>query len=189
MRAHVALVIVTTLAWPVARLSSQSISVNAANGVLHVQAPGFHFIDGEPLERLKDGRSVRVELALIVLAKPGATPAAQRKQTCVLSYDLWEERFAVTLAEVPARSASHLTSTAAEVWCVQQLDVPLSALGPLARNLPFWLRLESRAVGDESAERPEGGFTLRDLIDALSRRPKPGEVSRSIEAGPFRVQN
>ena len=189
MRAHVALVIAAALAWPAAHLSSQSITVNAANGVLHVQAPGFRFIDGELLARLNDGRSVRVEVALTVLAKPGAAAAAQRKQTCVLSYDLWEERFAVTLAEVPARSASHLSSTAAESWCVQQLDVPLSTLGPLARNLPFWIRLESRAVGDENADRAEGGFTLRDLIDALSRRPKPGEVSRAIEAGPFRVQN
>jgi hypothetical protein len=187
-RAGVALVIVTTLAWPAARLSTQSMTVATAGGAVHVKAPGFHFIEGESLARLKDGQSVRVDLELTVLAKPGAAPAAQRRQTFVLSYDLWEERFAVTLADVPSRSISHLTPGAAEAWCIEQLEIPVSALGALARNLPFWIRLESRVSADVSNGRDDGGYTLRSLIDALSRRPKTGAASHAIEAGPFRVR-
>ena len=186
--ARVALVGVATLAWPAARVSSQSLTVTTVSGTVRVQAPGLRFIDGEPLARLKDGQSVRVDLELSVLAGPGATAAAQRKQTCALSYDLWEERFAVTVPDVPSRSISHLTPRAAEAWCVQQLAVPLSALGPLGRNVPFWIRLEYRVANGTSAEREEGGFTLRGLIDIFSRRSKTGEVSHSIEAGPFRVR-
>ncbi len=189
MRAHVALVIVTTLALPAARLSAQSMTVATVGGSVHVKAPGFHFIEGELLARLKDGQSVRVDLELTVLAKPAAAArAAQRRQTFVLSYDLWEERFAVTLADAPSRSISHLTPAAAEAWCIEQLEIPVSALGALARNLPFWIRLEYRVSADVSAERDDGGFTLRSLIDALSRRPKSGEASHAIEAGPFRVR-
>jgi hypothetical protein len=185
MRAYVAVVIVAMLVWP-ARLFSQSVSVTASGGIVHVRAPGFRFIDGEALARLKDGRSVRVDLELTVLAKPGGAPAVQRRLTFILSYDLWEERFAAAMSGTPPRSVSHLSPAAAEAWCVQQLDMPVSALGALAQNLPFWVRLESRMLNG-GRERDDDGFTLRGLIDALSRLGKAGELSRSIEAGPFRV--
>jgi hypothetical protein len=184
------LVTVATLAWPAARLTSQSTTVTAVNGLVRVQAPGFHFIEGAPLARLKDGQSVRVVLELSVLGKPGAAAAqAQGRQTFILSYDLWEERFAVTSPGVAAGSVSHLTSTAAEAWCLEQLTVPLSALGPLRRNVPFWIRLGYRVLdGAGAADRDEdAGLTLAGLVELLSPRRKSGEVARSIEAGPFRV--
>ena len=188
MPTHVALAIVAALAWPATRLTSQSLMVTAANGVVQVRAPGLRFIEGEPLARLKDGQSVRVDFQITVLAKPGEAAATQRRQAFVLSYDLWEERFAVTSPDAPSRSASHLTSAAAEAWCVEQLAFPVGSLGPLGRNLPFWIRLEYRVRNDVGAERDEGGLTLQGLIDVLSRRRKPGDVSHTIEAGPFRVQ-
>jgi hypothetical protein len=187
MRAHVALVIAAALASPAA-LSSQSVTVSTAGSAVRVQAPGFRFIDGESLTRLKDGQSVRVELVLAVLGKPGADLAAERRQTFVVSYDLWEERFAVTTVDASPRAMSHLSAAAAEAWCIQQLEIPVSALGPLARNLPFWIRLESRVLTGGVDRDDEAGLTLRSLIDALSRRGKTGEAPRSIEAGPFRVQ-
>lgn len=186
--APVALAILTALAWPAARLSSQSVTVTTENGDLKVRAPGFHFIAGEPLARLKDGQSVRVELVLRVLGRSGGPAAVERRQACVLSYDLWEERFAVALPAVPSRTISHLTAAAAEAWCLQQLAVPVSALGGLGGDLPFWIRLEYRALdGGTAPARDEGGLTLWGLIDVLSRRRQPGEVSQAIEAGPFRL--
>ena len=188
-RTHLALVILAALLWPAARLASQSITVNVLNGVVHVRAPQVRFIDGEPLARLKDGQSVRVDLELSALPKPGAAAAAQTRQSCILSYDLWEERFAVALFGVPSRSMSHLTAVAAEAWCLEQLTLPVSALGALGQTLPFWIRLEYRLPnGGNATERDEGGMTLRGLIDVLSRRQKTGEVSHSVEAGPFRLQ-
>jgi hypothetical protein len=186
--APAALAIVAALVWTPMRLSSQSLSVTTAGGLVQVRAPGLLFIEGEPLARLKDGQSVRVDFQLSVLDKPGAAATVQHKQTLVLSYDLWEERFAVTSSDAPSRSVSHLTSAAAEAWCVAQLSFPVSSLGPLGRNLPFWIRLEYRVRNDVSAERDEGGLTLQGLIDVLSRRRKSGDVSHAIEAGPFRVR-
>jgi hypothetical protein len=170
------------------RLSAQSIDVNVVGDVLQVRAPGLGFIRGEPLARLKDGRSVRVDLDLVVLPKPGAPAAARSRQTFVLSYDLWEERFAVTQVAQPSRSISHLTSAGAEAWCLDQLTVPVSALGHLGRDVPFWIRLEYRILDGDGAPAPDDGtgFTLRGLIDALSRRRKADELMHSIEAGPFR---
>ena len=109
-------------------------TVTTTGGEVHVQAPGFRFIYGEPLARLKDGLTVRVDLEIGVLAGPGAAAAAaQSRQTFVLSYDLWEERFAVTVSAHRSRSVSHLTAAAAEAWCIQQLTVPVSGLGSLAQ--------------------------------------------------------
>ena len=65
-----ALLIAATLSSLDARLGSQSMTVSTTGGEVRVQAPGFRFIAGEPLARLKDGLTVRVELELRVLAAP-----------------------------------------------------------------------------------------------------------------------
>jgi hypothetical protein len=176
-------------AWLATPLSAQSVTVRAVGEMLHVTAPGFGFIRGEALSRLKDGQSLRVDLAFSVVAKPGGAAAAETRQTFLLSYDLWEERFAVTRAGTPAQSISHVTSAGAEAWCVERLSIPLSALGRLGRDAPFWVRLEYRVQGLDDRPEPSDGatFTLRGLIDALSRRPSRGSAAQSIEAGPFPI--
>ena len=64
---------VLTLAFLVAaalRLSAQTLTVKAVADALRVQARGFGFIEGPVLNRLKEGRSVRVDFEMTVLAKP-----------------------------------------------------------------------------------------------------------------------
>ncbi len=171
-----------------ARLGSQSMTVTATSGDVRVQAPGFRFLSGQTLARLKDGLTVRVEIEMRVLAAPGAaTPAAQNRQTFVLSYDLWEERFAASISGTGSRSVSHLTAAAAEAWCIQQLSVPISGLGPL-RNEPFWIRLDAQIVNGQNNAREDEGLTLRGIIDTLSRRQASAKTSHSAEGGPFRVR-
>ena len=178
----------TFLLWAAANLAAQAVTVSRVADAVAVKAPGFTFIKGEPLARLKDGRSIRAELNLSVLARAGGTAAATIRQTFVLSYDLWEERFAVALVGPPAKSVAYLTSSAAERWCLEQLTVPASALGRLGRDVPFWIRLEYRIPGDTPQDQNDGaGFTLRSLIDALSSRRKATEWTHAIEAGPFRL--
>ena len=77
---------------------------------------------------------------------------------------------------------------AAEAWCVEQLVIPLNALGALGRDLPFWIRLEYRIVdGDGASDSSNSGYTLQALIDALSRRRKTESSPHALEAGPFRT--
>jgi hypothetical protein len=79
-------------------------------------------------------------------------------------------------------------AAAAEAWCVEQLAVPLTALGTLGRDLPFWIRLEYRLLdSDATQEAPDSGYSLQALIDALSRRRKAESSTRALEAGPFRL--
>ncbi len=177
-----------TLAVPVA-LGAQAVSVNQVGDALTVRAPAFTFIKGEPLARLRDGQSLRVDLDLAILPKAGSAGVTGSRRTFVLSYDLWEERFAVSLVGVPAQSAAYLTSSSAEAWCVEHVTVPVTALGSLGRTLPFWIRLEYRILdGDPAPAADDAGYTLQTLIDALSRRRKAQEWTHAIEAGPFRLR-
>ena len=184
------LAVLTLLAWAAANLGAQAVTVNRVADAVAVQAPTFTFIKGEPLVRLKDGRSVRVELDLAVLPRLGDAAAARSRQLFVLSYDLWEERFAVTLAGPPSKSVAYLTSTGAEAWCLGQLTVPVAALGSLGRDAPFWVRLEYRILdGDPPPDRKDdAAFTLKGLIDALSSRRQAAAWTHTIEAGPFRLR-
>ena len=185
-RACVALL--AMLAWPAVRSSAQVVTVEALGDALKIRAPGFSFLKGEPLTRLKDGRSVRVELAAMVLPAPGKSPAAVTRRIFSLSYDLWEERFAVTAVDARSRSVSHLVLAAAEAWCVEQLAIPLSALGALGRDAPFWVRLEYRVVdGDAAPDPSDSGYTLQALIEALSRRRQTDSSQPALEAGPVRL--
>jgi hypothetical protein len=187
-------VLLALLVWPAARSSAQTVTVEAVGEVLKIRAPGFSFLKGDPLTRLTDGRSVRVELAAMVLPGPGKSPAATTRRVFALSYDLWEERFAVTTVDARSLSASHLLMAAAEAWCVEQLVISVSALGGLGRDLPFWVRLEYRVLdGDSSSDAADSGYTLQALIDVLSRRRPTGSSAPPsappLEAGPFRLRS
>jgi hypothetical protein len=168
--------------------STQSVTIKRAAGGLQVQAPGLGFIEGAVSERLREGRSVRVDVDLAVLDQPKGAAVAQARQSYALSFDLWEERFAVTRVGSPARSISHRTAKNAEAWCLEQLTIPLTALGRHGRDVPFWIRLEYRVVEGAPATdaTADEGLTLAALIERLSRRREPGQPAQSVEAGPFR---
>jgi hypothetical protein len=184
------------LVWHAVDCSAQVLSVDTAGDALKVHVTGFSFLKGDPLTRLKDGRSVRIELAAMVLPGPGQPPKATTRRIFALSYDLWEERFAVTTVGTRSQSVSHLAQAAAEAWCLDQLAIPLSALGALGRDVPFWVRLEYHILDAEvTSDSADAGYSLQTLIDLFSRRRKtsstsagPGETAPPVlEAGPFRT--
>ena len=182
-----AIVLFVLLVWP-ATASTQTLTVDTIGDTLKIRASGFSFLEGEPMARLKDGRSVRIELTVMVLPAPGKPVVAMTRRIFALSYDLWEERFAVTTVERRSQSVSHLALAAAEAWCIEQMAIPIHALGTAGRSLPFWLRLEYRMLdGDSRPDSDESGYTLQALIEALSRLGKSDPVPRAIEAGPFRL--
>ena len=168
-------------------LAAQTLTMNATGDVLRVQARDFAFIAGPMLNRLKEGRSVRVDFELTVLSKPEGPIVKQFVQVFTLSFDLWEERFAVSRTGSPPRSISHLRAKDAENWCLENLTMSVSSLG-IGRDTPFWLRLIYRAqdlapVAEESGAR----YTLQALIDRLSRRREEADLAKSVSGGPFRL--
>jgi len=180
-----ALVLVALLAASASAWARQSMTISTTGGVLAVQAPGFGFIEGEVLGRLRDGRSLRIDFELSVLSQPAGAAIAKGRQSFNLSYDLWEERFAVTRIGTPSRSVSHLKIKDSEAWCLEHLTVPLTELSRIGRSSTFWLRLEYRVPEDAGAD-SDAAFSVRSLIDAFSRKRRDGQLGKSIQAGPFR---
>jgi len=181
------LVLVASPIW----LAGQSLTVRAVGDALHVRAAGLGFIEGQVSDSLRDGRSVRVDFEFTVLEKPEGPSVTQGRQSFNLSFDLWEQRFAVTRIGTPPRSVSHLTSKDAEAWCLENVTVPLVALGRFGRKAPFWVRLEYRVqdrVPVPDAD-DDSTFSLRRLIDVLSRRRQDHEWGKLVEAGPFRLSS
>ena len=180
---RVAVALLAMLAWPDVPVSAQTLAVDTVGDALKIRVVGFSFLKGEPIARLKDGRSVRVELSAMLLPGAGKPAAVTVRRIFALSYDLWEERFAVTMMGPRSQSASHLALTAVETWCVQQLAFPL---GALKGDAPFWVRFEYRMVDvDPASDAQDMGYTLQALIDLFSRRRQAGSAEHALEAGPF----
>src|SRR5437764_2795466 len=106
----------------------------------------------------------------------------------VVSYDLWEEKFSVTIPGGSKRRLLNVSAAEAESWCLENLAI--SAMG-LAPNRPFWLRFDLRTADRKELASIVGdsGVSLTGLIDVFSRKPGVGEASFSRTAGPFRLQN
>jgi hypothetical protein len=172
-----------------ASVAAQSVSVNVVGDALQVKAPGFAIVEGSTLDRLKDGRSVRVDLEFAILNGPSGRQLVQTRQSFNLSFDIWEERFVVTRAGTPPRSISLARPTDTDAWCIANVTVPLSAFGGRDRSSPFWIRLGYRIQDPAAAASAdaEPSFTLRTLIDKLSKKGQDSDITRSMEAGPFRL--
>jgi hypothetical protein len=170
--------------------AAETLRVRLNGDRLTVAAPQLQFFMGRPLERLHDGASVWFDFQLTALAErplAGTAPRVLERavERFAVSYDLWEERFAVSRLSRPAH-ASHLTSRAAEAWCLEQTALPTASLAP---DRPFWLRLEVRA--EDPRERPaiwgEPGINLTRLIELFSRPSRSGQPSWLVDEGPFRL--
>ena len=97
-----------------------------------------------------------------------------RPERVVVSYDLWEEQFAVTILGASKRTRSGLTVAQAEAWTIDNLAI--SALG-VPPDRPFWLRFELRTASPKELSRVvgESGISLRGLVEFFSRKPTPDD--------------
>jgi hypothetical protein len=155
---------------------------------IRVTAPQLHFLKGEPLDRLMNGASVTFEFRLIIREGPSGATLSNARQRFVMSYDLWEERFAITKLDNAPRSVSHLTAVAAEAWCLENVSV---AADRLTDNRVFWLRLEFHAENplDSAQQSENSGITLSGLVDIFSRRGQDEQPRGYEEDGPFRLSD
>lgn len=161
----------------------QPLSVSRQGNHLRVAAPQLHFLEGKPLEQLRNGASVSYVFTLIL---PGVSASAfHLNERFILSYDLWEEKFSVVQAGPSGHSASHLTAAAAEAWCLDNLQVPLPALSP---EKTFAIKLECTVTDEgESSGESSSGLTLAGLIDIFSRKKHEELPHWEAISGPLRL--
>jgi hypothetical protein len=165
-------------------LSAQALRVRLDGDDLRIAAPQLRFLSGKPLEKLRDGASV-VFLAQLSISTEVNAPAIKRAvDRFVVSYDVWEEKFAVSRTGLERET--HLSSAAAESWCLEHLAIGIEGLAP---DKPFWLRLELRAedARDQAAVVGESGINLTRLIEVFSNPAHAQQMRWELTAGPVRL--
>ncbi len=177
------MLVASSVAWT----SGQSVTIATVGDLLHVRAPELRFLEGRVLSRLQDGRSARIDFDLEVMSTRGGPSVTRARQTFNVSFDLWEQRFAVTRIGTPSRTVSHLTSAAAEAWCLDNVTVPVTAMGRLGRDMPFWVKLVYRVHDETPSREPEAdaAFSMQTLIDALGRRRQEDDAGKNAGGRPL----
>jgi hypothetical protein len=177
----------TSLAAPLVRgLAVESLRVRIDGPLLRVTAPHLQFLSGRPLQRLRNGATVLFNFQLSISTDRFTTVPHRAFERFVVSYDLWEEKFAITRLGVARLSASHLNAESAQAWCVSQVSLPLEGV---SRDLPLWMRMEVRV--DESRPSPfimsSPPLSLNRLIEIFSRPAAAGQERWIAEAGPLKI--
>ena len=169
-------------------LAAPLLQVRRDGDDIRVSAPHLKFLTGKPLERLKDGASVTFLAQLSLSTDVNALAIKRAVDRFIVSYDLWEEKFSVAKTGPDARSISHLSSSAAESWCLENLAVGIDSMPP---DKPFWIRLEVRAEEpkDQAWVVGESGINLTRLIEVFSNPARSQQPHWEAEAGPVRLQD
>jgi len=137
---------------------------------------------------LKDGASVAF-LAQLSLSPEVNAPAIKRAvDRFIVSYDVWEEKFSVTQTGMERETVTHLSSTAAEAWCLDRLAVGIDGVAP---DKPFWVRLELRAedARDQAGVVGDAGINLTRLIEIFSNPARAQQSRWEGIAGPVRLMD
>ena len=172
------------------------IPVRVSDDLLSIRASAidFPFIVKDPLERLHNANTVTF-VGQFTLTDGRRNLLGSSAARFALSYDVWAERFQVTLVKdpkpspnAPYPSVKNLTKERAQAWCLDQLAVNISGISP---DRQIWLRLEIRS---EEPDRDKGivgepGISLGGLVAWFSRPTKSNEVHLVKVDGPFTLSD
>jgi hypothetical protein len=175
------------LAIPLSRLrAAELLKVSFDGDNLRVAAPTLHFLIGKPLERLQDADTVTFLSQLTLFSDTHGTVFRRTAERLVVSYDLWEKKFSVTIPGRGQRRPFEGDAPQVEAWSLENLAI--SALG-LAPERPFWLRFDLRTATrrDLASVMGDSGLSLSALIDVFSRKVGAGDLSWTANAGPLRL--
>jgi hypothetical protein len=172
-----------------ASLGAQDLPVRLDGDYLRISLPKIDFLQGKPLERLKDGATIAFIGQLTLSTSPNSlNPIARAVARFALSYDIWEERFSVTkIGQNPEsrRSVSHLTAQAAESWCLDNLLIDRSQI-PTDRQFYVQLDLRAEDPRDQLGIIGDPGINFTRLIELLGRAPRSAQPRWLLNSGPLR---
>jgi len=183
MRFHIGLscLIILALLGP-GRLSAQTLSVKLDGDQLRVSAARPAFFSKEIVQRLHNGIAVNFVLKVGTTTSVSTTPMMQSIYRFVISYDIFEEKYAVSRLEPNPRSITHLSETAAQLWCLDSVALVTTRI---AADQPFWIHMEYQTEETKTAVPESGGSIIGGLIDVFSRKSQRQDARGSLMAGPF----
>jgi hypothetical protein len=171
---------------------AEELILRAQGSRLDFSAPRLHYLTGRPLARLRNAEPVAFDFQVTLSSANKTNVVKQNTARFVISYDLWEERFAVTKTTPSRKTASHLTAAEAEVWCVQEMS--LLDLNGIAANQPLYASLDIRAAEENETRLfgrdniTDAGISLTSLLERFSRPSKSTQPHWTLEAGPVTLE-
>lgn len=175
------------LAAPLAHgLAAYSLQVRSDGVFLRAASSQLPFLSGRPLQRLRNGATVVFLFQFSMSTDRFTTVAHRAFERFAFSYDLWEEKFAITRLGVANLATSHLNAEHAQAWCLSQVTLPTDGV---KRDQPVWMKMEVRV--DESKYTSlvfsSPPLSLNRLIEIFSRPSSSGQQRWVAEAGPLKI--
>jgi hypothetical protein len=171
---------------------AEDLALRWNNNLLEFSAPHLHFLTGQPLERLHNGRDVPFDIKISLYSGQKDHLAAQLAERFLVSYNVWDEQFRVIKTQSPRKIMDHLDAAAAEAWCQSQMVLHP---GPLTGTETLWARMEVRVPSDSKVGSPfgrdsigEAGISLNGLIELFSRPPAT-QYHWTSEAAPLTLED
>jgi hypothetical protein len=184
-RLLIALLAIGSLLYSLAQANPALLTAERHGDHLHAVAPQLHFISGRAAEKLRNGGMITYVFKLIVSPQHEGETVVLQEQFAI-SFDLWEEKYSVVQKKPDGRSASRLTPSMAEVWCLENMPIPVRSV---SEHQPFMIRLECfiEETGRKESVENSSGLTLAALIDAFSRKKTEDALRWEAAGGPFQL--
>ena len=176
---------VFVLFWTV-KVSAQTLNVKLDADQLRVSTLKPAFFSKEVLQRLHNGIAVNFMLKIGTSSSLSAKPTAQSIYRFVISYDIFEEKYAVSRIEPGPRSITHLSETAAQLWCLDSIALPTARL---PAEQPFWVQLEYQSEETKPTATDSGSSIIGGLIDIFSRKNQRQDQHGIMTAGPYNLSD
>jgi hypothetical protein len=179
--------VVAFLSGMVLAMGVEELILSAHDNRLEFSTP-VHFLSGQPLARLRNAAEVPFDIQTKLWSGTRNNLVRQAEYRFVVSFDLWQEDYAVVALQTPRKSKTHLTAAAAEKWCVDQMSLDTSGL---SSSEPIWTQLEIRA--EEPVREGglfgrhdigESGISLTPIIEVFSRPPRAQQPHWTFTRGP-----
>jgi len=164
---------------------AQSPSVRLDGDQLRIAAPQLHFLGGGTLQRLHGGIAVNFVFSLGITSGKNSKPNTTGTFTFVISYDIFEEKFAVSRTSPNPRSVTHLSESAVQTWCLDSIALPVVNVG---QDQPFWVTFEYHTEEPRPVDSNANATSLiGQLVDIFSRKNQKQDSNGSLVLGPFRI--
>lgn len=168
-------------------LQADSLKLRLRGEQLFVSTQRIDLLEPEAImSRLRSGSTVAFDFHLALWVGTKNNLRRRSFERFVVSYDLWEEKFAVTNLRKPRSSAAGLSKKQIETWCLDKIALPAVNL---TGESNVWAKLEIRTVDprqDEALFRSEG-ISVTDLVELISRPGRKDEPRWAFESGAVRV--
>jgi len=139
-----------------------------------VLPPKFHFLTGKPLERLNGGNTVAFVAQISLFTDDKHTTVKNSPiQRFILSQDIWDRTFKVSMPNYGPHDRTGLTSAQAEAYCLDKIYISVAGV---PKDQPLWLKFTMRTVHQDDLSRVVGDNRLSlstaavSIVEYLSRR-------------------